>query len=301
MNLIELRNDIIDSENLSPTLRKAKVLASILNNEEMKAWIDNELNGYSSKDDLPDYRKGFTQNLGDFYGSFGNNMKSCPIPIQNIHKKFDVITDQYNLTQGVRNLESLLESDEHNFREHWSPEIIHIFANHIFQNYTLLTAWKTIDRGQVEQVLDTIRNRLLSFIISLDEKYPEFSKSEDTLSKIPKDIADTMFNIHIIGNNNVVASGSDNVQEVNQQIVKNDLDGLIEYMNNINVPSEDVESLKEAIKLDGDRTKANSFGTNVVDWISNTTKEVLSDAGGAAKSALMTLIVSSILNYYGFE
>jgi len=44
MNLIELRNDITESENLSSTLRKVKVLASILANEEMKAWIDNVQN-----------------------------------------------------------------------------------------------------------------------------------------------------------------------------------------------------------------------------------------------------------------
>ena len=147
MDLIELRNDIIDSENLSSTLRKAKVLASILDNEKMMTWIDNELDGYSFKNDVPDYRKGFTRNLGDFYGPFGN-IKSYPIPILNIHKTFKVITNQYNITQGVRNLESLLEREDDDFKEPWPAEIISIYANDILEDYTLVTAWKTIDTGE---------------------------------------------------------------------------------------------------------------------------------------------------------
>ena len=141
----------------------------------------------------------------------------------------------------------------------------------------------------------------MGFIIDLSEKYPEFSKSEDALSKIPKEIAKTIFNINIAGNNNVVASGSHIVQAVNSQFAKNDLDGLLEYMNQINVPPEEVESLKEAINLDGDRTEAKKFGSNVFDWISNYTKKIQSEAGGAAKTGLMALIVQSLFKYYGLE
>ena len=299
MNLIELRNDVTDSDNLSSTLRKAKILASILDNDEMKVWIDNELDGYSSINDLPDYRKGSTQNLGDFVNSSGGSLKSYPISILTITKKFKFITNQYNIIQGVRNLESLLEKDDNSFKEYWPPEIISIFANQILENYTLVTAWKTIDRGQVDQVLDTIRNRLLSFIIDLSEKYPESSKSEDALSNIPKEIAKTIFNINIAGNNNVVASGSEIVQEVNQQITKNDLVGLLEYMNKINVPPKEIESLKKAIKQDEYITESKSFGSNVVDWISDITRKILSDTASVAKSELITQIISALSKFYG--
>lgn len=48
MNLIqEIKSDIIDSKvSLSIALRRAKVLASILKNDKMKEWVNNELNGY---------------------------------------------------------------------------------------------------------------------------------------------------------------------------------------------------------------------------------------------------------------
>ena len=211
MNLIkELQNDILNPEiSLSTILRKAKVLASTLKNEEMKKWVDNELNGYDSDNkEIPDYRRRYSDIQGNFIDSFGNKVNNIQIPYFKVKETFKNINNEVILIQGIRNLESLLASDEMTFKNFLPADVVTILSDRIYENFTCLEAWKPMDRGQLEQVLDTVRNRLLNFVIELQEMYPEIKKSEDAISKIPNDATNSVFNTYIIGNNNIVSSGS---------------------------------------------------------------------------------------------
>ncbi|HXA14796.1 MAG TPA: hypothetical protein VNW23_06675 [Opitutaceae bacterium] len=38
-------------------LRKCRVLAARIGNQDLKMWVQRELDGYGNDDDLPDYRK----------------------------------------------------------------------------------------------------------------------------------------------------------------------------------------------------------------------------------------------------
>src|SRR5258706_7481712 len=53
------------STNTATLLRKCKILAVRLGNEEFKQWIDNELNGYKTIEELPEYRIIETGSYGD--------------------------------------------------------------------------------------------------------------------------------------------------------------------------------------------------------------------------------------------
>jgi hypothetical protein len=55
--LREIQEAAIDAKlPLATLLRKCKVLGARLGNGEFKEWVENELNGYTSTDDLPEYR-----------------------------------------------------------------------------------------------------------------------------------------------------------------------------------------------------------------------------------------------------
>src|SRR5437016_3109713 len=68
------------STNTATLLRKCKILAARLGNEEFKQWIDNELNGYQTVEGLPKYRIIETESYGDFCGPFGREGHNMPIP-----------------------------------------------------------------------------------------------------------------------------------------------------------------------------------------------------------------------------
>jgi len=59
------------TENITPVsslLRKIKILAIKLDNKDFFDWVDRELNGYSDKDKIPEYRivKGIPQGYNPY-------------------------------------------------------------------------------------------------------------------------------------------------------------------------------------------------------------------------------------------
>lgn len=306
MNLIqELQNDILDSKtSLSSILRKAKVLASTLKNKEFKNWVDNELNGYpESKEKIPDYRQGRAESYGHFSGPFGSALKNFPIPSLNLPGQIKKHANELLLVQGVRVFESLIEieGDSSDFHIPWPTDIVAIISDKVVQGYICISAWKSVSRGQVEQVLDTVRNRLLNFVLDLQERYPKISKSKDALLEVPEKQVASAVNTYIIGSHNVVTSGFGISQQVQQQIHSNDLDSLLRYMQEIGVQRDDAKELKKAIEEDGSRTEPGKFGSKVADWIGRMTKKILKGTWKVALSTTLTLITKALAYYYGWE
>jgi len=303
MSLIkELEADIIDQKSsLSVILKKAKVLSYMLKNDEFKRWVDKELGGYISGDVVPEYRKCATESLGYFSGYFGAALKNVPIPTGHLSKELTKFSKQHAFFEGVRALESLVEGESDQFKVPWPANLVAFISDKIFEGYICLSAWKITTKAQVEQVLDTIRNRLLSFILELQEKNPDISKSEDAISKVPKEQITSVFNTYIYGSNNVVATGSEVFQNVNQQVHSNDLKSLLDYMSKIGVQSAEVIELKEAITADGKRTEPNNLGTKVKDWINKMTSKVLDGSWQIAIGTASELIAKALAIYYGWQ
>ena len=67
----ELQRDALDHRaRLSDLLRKAKTIAVKLDLPELEKWVENELNGYQSGADVPDYRViiGQLQGFNPYHG-----------------------------------------------------------------------------------------------------------------------------------------------------------------------------------------------------------------------------------------
>lgn len=80
--LRDIQNAALDSKvHLPDLLRKCKVLAARLGNQDFKAWVDAELNGYGEKDSLPGYRSFRVESKGNFAGPMGSGLNRVPIPL----------------------------------------------------------------------------------------------------------------------------------------------------------------------------------------------------------------------------
>ena len=83
--LREIQYTAIDSNaELTTLLRKCKVLAARLGNAEFKQWVESELSGYNSKEELPDYRVLHVNSKGHFSGLFGSGLRNADIPMFSI-------------------------------------------------------------------------------------------------------------------------------------------------------------------------------------------------------------------------
>ncbi len=145
----EIQDDILGATDLSLILRKAKVLAYKLKNQEFKDWVEHELNGYDENDLLPEYRKIHTQSCGNFVNSAWS-MKDAPIPTHNIPEKYREYFQNVNMLQGIKELESLVETlrttDDDRLQSPLAPEILPLLNETIYQYMNCIGAWRIVTK-----------------------------------------------------------------------------------------------------------------------------------------------------------
>lgn len=304
MDLIkDIKKDILDDNiSLSSVLRKAKVLSRSLKSEEFKKWVDSELYGYTGKIEIPAYRKMVAQNFGVFTGPFGSMVKNAMIPTFNLPETVKDFAEEIQFPQGVKELEEMMSSDSETLQRKWIPEAV-MFARDSIQmsgNMVLVDAWQLITKQMIAGVLDSIKNRLLDFLLDLQEAEPQLTESEDSIQEIPKETVKSIFNFNVYGNHNVVASGENITQDVNQEINQNDIETLLRYLKNLNVCEEDLDELKEAISKDGER-KDKKFGNRVKEWIGGMMVKAAQGIWKIGQQTVPSLLTSALSHYYGWK
>jgi hypothetical protein len=181
-NLLEsIQTDIIGAVPLSDVLRKAKILAYRLKNEEFKAWIDHELDGYYGVhlDAMPTYRIIATTSYGDFFNGVWHH-KNSPMPMEVFDDDMGHIRDMLNqaiFRQGIRELESLIEqavaNSENGLRMAWPDAARNYVSSRLEGDYQCISAWQALTATPLIGILDTVKNRLLTLTLELADRYPE--------------------------------------------------------------------------------------------------------------------------------
>jgi hypothetical protein len=150
----QLQNDILDPKtSLNTILRRAKVLASTLRNEEFKKWLDNELDGYRDRSAVPDYRRSHGENRGNFVSSLGSSAKNLLIPLSCLPGSSRNYYEEAVIHQGVGALQHLIESDPTNstLRIMWPVDLVASVASDIYQGYHCISAWQVLSHAQLAQ------------------------------------------------------------------------------------------------------------------------------------------------------
>lgn len=187
MNILaEIQTDLLKQEvPLSTILRKAKVLASQLRSEELSNWVSRELDGYKSNDELPDYRVIRTGCFGKWTNNYYViNQRGVPLNKITDERLKDFLTT-FNVNDGVRSIEQLAADPDKHFV--LGSDIVS-WVNHYVaeQGYGYMEIEFAVGPHEFEQILDTGRNRLLDFVLKLDENWPIEDKrpSKDELNKL---------------------------------------------------------------------------------------------------------------------
>lgn len=301
--LRDIQNSAIASNcRLSDLLRKCKVLSARLQNDEFGKWVDSELDGYQSNDDLPPYRIIGCIAKGNLGGPFGAEMRNITIPSSCLPEKAREWAQNVYLVQPISSLEELSKGDGDTLQCDWPGDLIASVANKIYRGYSLYAAWLTISKGSIVAILDTVRNRILSFVLEIEKEAPDAGEAPPNIKPIPEEKVTQVFNTYISGNvQNVATASSDFSQSGEFTIRHGDYDSLAFYLKSQNVPEEDIISLKEAIAEDDKEAPTQGVGKKVSNWIG----KMLSKAGTAAwnisTSSAGTLLTKAIAQYYGLE
>ena len=213
--LREIQDLAIDSRvELSVLLRKCKVLAARLGNAEFKQWVENELSGYRSKSDLPDYRILHVNSKGHFSGPFGSGIRNADIPLLCIPKELREQLQYSYMLQPVASLESLVAKTKSGLaQEPWNPDLVAHVGRDIYENMNCMQAWKVIPLPSIVAALDAIRNRILSFVLEIESEAPAAGEAPLNSNPVPQEKVQQIFNTYISGNVQNLATGSTGVKQ----------------------------------------------------------------------------------------
>ena len=208
--LREIQTDVIDSKSdVASLLRKCKVLAARLSSAKFGAWLDNELSGYKSNDDLPDYRILRVPSKGNFLGPFGAQLRNAEIPMSCIPKKHQENISHSYLHIPVASIEALIEkSDEGSIQERWNRDFVLSVSEKIYENMNCMEAWKELPVSSLIAILDEIRNRVLNFVLEIEAENPDAGEAEINSSPVPQGTVNQIFNTHISGTVQNLTTGS---------------------------------------------------------------------------------------------
>lgn len=301
--LRDIQNSAINSDvRLSDLLRKCKVLAARLQNDELNDWIDAELNGYQSKDDLPPYRIVGCTAKGHLGGPFGAEMRNITIPTSCLPEKVRDWAECVYLVQPISSLEELAKGEGDSLLCEWPGDLIASVANKIYRSYSLYAAWMNVPKGAVVAILDTVRNRVLNFALEIEKEAPDAGEAPPNSKPIPEEKVSQVFNTYITGSVQNVATGSSNfTQSGHFTVLKGDSVSLSSFLKSQGIPEDDISSLQDAIKEDATKDQAQGFGEKVSGWIGKMLGKAGTGAWNISTSSAGTLLTKAIAQYYGLE
>jgi hypothetical protein len=170
--LRKIQADLIDPRvSLSDILRMAKVLASEIDSEELDLWASKELDGYKNSSELPEYRVLNTYVDGTWTNGFQL--------IRNHGVLLGLIKDdqlrnhltKFYVPQGIRTIEEYSKLPEER-RFQLAADVTSYVNQQLNEgDGGFIELYYGVGSHNFQQILDTVRNRLLDFVLKLGEKW----------------------------------------------------------------------------------------------------------------------------------
>jgi hypothetical protein len=278
MTLDELIEQVVDDRvTLNSVLLRAKVLAYNLHADNLKIWLEGEINGYNSEAVMPVYRTNISvQSVGTFTDGF-RMIRNHPIPLFLLSNTLREFAQHVSLSQSIAALQGLIDNDDgDNIKADWPSDVVTLLNTELdAKNHPggYIDACNKIGRVSVQAILDNTRNRLLTFLMELREQYPNLDISRSTSDSNTSQTAQILVNNYIYGDKNMVASGREFTQSVTKSI--KDLDSLLSRLQELGVEQKDLETLEQAVVAD-QQSGHRGIGNSVKTWLGDFTAGVAS-------------------------
>lgn len=249
--LREIQRDAVNSQvPIADLLRKCMILASMLQNAELSEWATNELEGYESGDDLPSYRSIEVNSFGHFIGPFRMEYKNFPIPPAAVPEEYRSMISRATLTAPISSLEGTLEAGNgQNLRAPWPPNLTLKLEDQIIEDMSLIDAWREVPLGSAIGIIDTVKSRVLSFVLAIERELKSDNKGLGDLESIPKDVVTQVFYTQVYGNVGSLAQAGNDVQQLNiNSVTEGDFATLETYLKSLGIQDKEISKLHQSIR-----------------------------------------------------
>jgi hypothetical protein len=297
---MSLLDDIIKAatetdEKTSSILRKCLVLSYTLKNDALKSWVSNELNGYSRDDaDLPEYRRIAAPAKGYFTGMFGSSIRDQPIPSAFLKPEHRHLAETAQLLQPIVAYETVKADEERVIP--WNANMVAFYQNKFFDgDMALNRAWQAIPGSVLAGIADTVRTRMLTFVLELKEQLGE--KHEEKVEQLSPATVQTLVQMTVIGGTNVFG----NVEQFAAQTVQvGDVDSLRGTLAALGVGHKELEALEAEIAADKrDEPEKKELSDRTLEWVRRNAKAAGKGAIKIGADVAATVMTEAIKRYMG--
>lgn len=298
----ELINKISEGKiSLTDILIQTKVLAFQLKNDELKTWINNELNGYEDVDTLPSYRTLSCEITGTISNGY-RRATNYPIPLLGIDEDLKEIIKTINLYQSISAIDSLVKEGKNSKMSiNVSADFYQYLSQDFDNGYQIEYARKEISSSQIVQVLTSVKSKLLDFLLELNEAFGEESIKNLSEGK-EKDEVSSLFKSAVFGNNTTIIVGDGNSQKVTiKDVLFKNFDELSRYFESNQMPKESISELATIIDSDNQNIETKEFGDKVKGWVSKTITKAMDGSWTVGLAAAGKVLADGVSRYYGWK
>ena len=204
----ELANNQISME---VALQRLMIIASDLGNEELLAWAETELQGYSPSDTLPEYRN--IRSIHFVYSGINGNYKvtNCPFTFTSVLE--EKLSDIYNvpIMDSVSSLQNFIDNPEkQSYRRDFS-----MLNGYVLQRTGIqcTSIYQTVPLNFLQKIVSQIKTILMNIFLKLDKEYGCLDDLDvDTTTKTPDEVEA----INKVVNNYIFIDNSINVGDRNK-------------------------------------------------------------------------------------
>jgi hypothetical protein len=298
-----LLDDIIatavdSSQRLSVLLRKCLLLAHELKNDQLKSWANQELNGFASEDDLPEYRIIRVGAYGDFSGVGGAVVRHYPIPPAVLEERHQILAQKAPLLQAVSAYEGAVATVADSVQLNWPGNIVLYYQRRLMDGYALVSAWQMVPKPSLVELLDTIRNRVLNMALEIKDELGAATNLRGVSPAEVRKIEQTIVN-NIYGGTNYLVSGQSQMTAstttVHTAIPVGNRQELDAVLLRSGLTPSDLQDLTKAVQADASQ----KMGSKVTSWVKATAPKVISGGVRIGTTVARELLTEWLKQYFG--
>ena len=307
MNLLEdIQSTAADSSSsVSTLLRKCKILAARLGNQQLENWMVWESNGYPKDVPVPRYRMWRLQVRGNFLGPYAS-LSHALIHTVRLPKDVQKNYNEYECRFSIAAIESAVESamkknDNRIVLE--TGGLASVLGKSVYTNMTCIECWAECGAGNFIEVINIVRDRVLDFSLALwDGNPPKDELNLNTQEPFSPDkvtqLVNQTFNTTVHGGTaNLLGTANNSSVEFNIEL--NDFESVRRVLQDSSVSEEDIAELEIAMTEDEPPSSPDQFGSKVSSWIAKMMKKASEGTWNVGISVAGNLLSQTLSKYYG--
>lgn len=294
--VLDLQQEVISQNcDIVNALRKAHLIAMKLGLEDFDKWVLNELNGYSEKNNCPEYRKlhCILKALNPYHG-WMPTMINDPEMEEKISTKF--------IVQSISEIITLVNNGKDGLSINCNGVELDLF-NKLFDNPIPMQFAYHVSTASVADIIEKVKNTLLEWTLQLEkegivgENMAFNEKEKEQAKSIPQTINNYYGNTNVVNGSaehSQIISGDNNNITITTDALRTELDTIEKTIHKEdNLSSENIETALELLsdirnKIDSDK-KPSIIKSGLVGL-----KDFLINAGGGLAANLLATLITRL-------